>query len=529
MKKKTSVARVVLPASLKSAPKNAKPAGKVPPEERLQVTVRLRRKPSARTPKVEGKPLTRDEFRNAYGADPSDIEKVEDFANEHGLDVVQTSIAQRAVKLSGTVKAMQAAFGVQFKAYQIPKTKRTFRGRIGTISVPKDLANIVEGVFGLDNRPQAVPHFYVCPRTRDLKPSADAAKPMTPPQVAKLYNFPSNLSGSGQCIAIIELGGGFRAKDLTAYFKSLGIKKPKVTAVSIGGAHNEPDGPTKDANVEVMLDIEVAGAVAPGAKIAVYFAPNTDEGFLNALNAAIHDNVRNPSVVSISWGSAEARWTDQAKSDFDSACSDGATMGIAVTAAAGDHGAPDTDDPTEKRANVDFPASSPNVLACGGTRLIGDQTGITSETVWNNRDGWATGGGVSEFFDLPAYQKGVGVPNSSNPGGKVGRGVPDICGNADGETGFIVRVDGSNQAVGGTSAVAPLWAGLIALLNSGRSQPVGFITPKLYAIASSANALHDITDGDNGVNQVKGYKAKAGWDPCTGLGSPNGANLLASL
>jgi subtilase family serine protease len=109
---------------------------------------------------------------------------------------------------------------------------------------------------------------------------------MTPPQVAELYNFPSNLDGRGQCIAIIELGGGFRANDLTAYFKSLGIKKPTVTAVSIGGAHNEPDGPTKDANGEVMLDIEVAGAVAPGAKIAVYFAPNTDEGFLNALSAA---------------------------------------------------------------------------------------------------------------------------------------------------------------------------------------------------------------------------------------------------
>ena len=529
MKKTKSIARVVLPASRKNAPKNAKPAGKIPLDERLEVTVRLRRKPGARTPRVERKPLTREEFRDAYGADPADIEKVEEFANEHGLDVVQTSIAQRAVKVSGTAKAMQAAFGVQFKSYRIPKTKEAFRGRVGTVSVPKDLGNIVEGVFGLDNRPQAKPHFYICPKNRGLQPRADAAKPMTPPGVARLYNFPLNLDGSGQCIAIIELGGGFRAKDLTAYFKSLGIKKPKVAAVSVGGAHNEPDGPTKNANGEVMLDIEVAGAVAPGAKIAVYFAPNTDEGFLNALNAAIHDNVRNPSVISISWGSAEAGWTDQAKRDFDSACSDGATMGVTVTVAAGDHGAPDTDDPSENRANVDFPASSPNVLACGGTRLIGDQTGITSETVWNNRDGWATGGGVSEFFGPPVYQKGVGVPKSINPRGQVGRGVPDICGNADGETGYIVRVDGSAQVIGGTSAVAPLWAGLIALLNSGRAQPVGFVTPKLYALVSSAGALRDITEGDNGVNQVTGYKAKTGWDPCTGLGSPNGANLLAAL
>jgi kumamolisin len=529
MKKKKSAARVALPASHKTAPKGAKLAGKISPDERLEVTVRLRRKPGAGTPKVEGKPLTREEFRGAYGADPADIEKVEEFANEHGLDVVQSSIAQRAVRLSGTVEAMQAAFGVRFKAYRMTKTRQAFRGRTGTISVPKNLAGVIEGVFGLDNRPQARPHFRIRAAKKSFMARDSATKPMTPPQVAKLYNFPTSLDGSGQCIAIIELGGGFRSKDLTAYFKSLGIKKPNVTAVSVGGAHNEPDGPTKDANGEVMLDIEVAGAVTPGAKIAVYFAPNTDEGFLGALNAAVHDSARNPSVISISWGSSEANWTEQAKRDFDSACADGATMGVTVTVSAGDHGAPDTDDPTETRANVDFPASSPNVLACGGTRLIGDTTGITSETVWNSRDGWATGGGVSEFFGLPDYQKGVGVPKSINPGGKVGRGVPDVCGDADSETGYIIRVDGSNQVIGGTSAVSPLWAGLIALLNSKRTQPLGFITPKLYALKSSASAFRDIAEGDNGVNKVKGYKAKPGWDPCTGLGSPHGANLLAAL
>ena len=529
MKKKKTSARVSLPASKKAPPKDAKRVGQISPDERLEVTVRLRRKPGAGVPKSGAKPLTREQFRAAYGADPADVEKVEQFANEHGLDIVQSSISQRAVRLSGTVVAMQAAFGVQFRSYKTPQIKQAFRGRTGTISVPKELVKVIEGIFGLDNRPQACPHFHVRPIKKGLMPRADAAKPMTPPQVAKLYNFPPNLNGSGQCIAILELGGGFRAKDLTVYFKSLGIKKPNVTAVSVSGGHNEPDGPTKDANGEVMLDIEVAGAVAPGAKIAVYFAPNTDEGFLGALNAAIHDSVRNPLVISISWGSAEANWTDQAKSDFDSACADAAAMGITITASAGDHGAPDSDDPAEKRANADFPASSPNVLACGGTRLIGNATGISSETVWNSHDGWATGGGVSEFFALPAYQIGVGVPKSSNPGGKAGRGVPDICGNADSDTGFIVRVDGSSQVIGGTSAVSPLWAGLVAILNSGRPQPVGFITPKLYALKSSSNALRDITDGDNGVNNVTGYNAMAGWDACTGLGSPHGANLLAAL
>ena len=204
-------------------------------------------------------------------------------------------------------------------------------------------------------------------------------------------------------------------------------------------------------------------------------------------------------------------------------------MGITVTVAAGDHGAPDSDDPAEKRANVDFPASSPNVLACGGTRLIGNAMGITSETVWNNHDGWATGGGVSEFFAVPAYQAAVGVPKSINVRGKVGRGVPDISGNADGDTGYLIRVDGQTVPIGGTSAVAPLWAGLIALLNQGRPRPIGFITPKLYALNPAVQALRDITVGDNSVNKVKGYTGNAGWDPCTGLGSPDGAKLLKAL
>jgi kumamolisin len=522
-------ARVALPGSRKTALAGAVRAGKVPAAERLTVTVRVRHRVGAAAPRPAGAvPLSRDEFRAAHGASPADIQAVEDFANAHGLDVVQTSVSQRAVRLSGTVDAMQAAFGVRLARYEITKSKQTFRGRTGSINIPASLASIVEGVFGLDDRPQARPHFRVRP-VKKFKPQADAGKPMTPVQVARLYHFPANRNGAGQCIAILELGGGFRTKDLTAYFKSLGIKKPGVTAVSVSGGHNDPDGPSKDANGEVMLDIEVAGAVAPAAKIAVYFAPNTDDGFLNALTTAVHDNVRNPSVISISWGAAEAAWTEQAKRDFDSACADATVMGITVTVAAGDHGAPDTDDPGEKRANADFPASSPHVLACGGTRLVGKAAGIASKTAWNSRDGWATGGGVSEFFPLPAFQASAGVPRSLNPRGKVGRGVPDVSGNADSDTGYLVRVDGQTVPIGGTSAVAPLWAGLIALLNQGRPHFIGFLAPRLYALSAASHALRDITVGDNGVNSVTGYSAKAGWDPCTGLGSPNGAKLLASL
>jgi kumamolisin len=228
---KKRVDRVVLPNSGKSAPRRAKLlASKVSPAERVEVTVRLRRKAGAKTPLAGTTPLSREEFRDAYGADPAAVEKIEEFANAHGLDVVQTSVSQRAVRLSGTAEAMQKAFGVRFKSYQLTKDKARFRGRTGTISVPKDIADVIEGVFGLDDRPQARPHFRVRPALKGVRPRSDAAKPMTPLQVANLYNFPAGGMGCRQCIAILSLAVVPPA-DLTAYFKNLGIKKLVVSSV----------------------------------------------------------------------------------------------------------------------------------------------------------------------------------------------------------------------------------------------------------------------------------------------------------
>ena len=527
---KNKIARIALPASYKESPKSAKLIGKINVDERIEVTIRLRRKPGAGEPKPGKEALSREEFRANYGADPADQEKIELFAHEHGLDVVQSSIAQRSVRLSGTIAEMQAAFGTNLKSFQAGKVK--FRGRTGALSIPKQLDGIIEAVFGLDNRPHVRPQFHFVEKSqaRGIRAAGVASpKPMTPIEVSKLYNFPPNLDGSGQCIAILEFGGGYRAKDLATYFKSLGVKQPKVSAVSVLGGHNDPNGPSKDANGEVMLDIEVAGAVASGAKIVVYFAPNTDDGFIGALNAAIHDNVRKPSVISISWGGAESGSTQQSLLDYNSACADAAAMGITITCAAGDHGAADDEQPPNKRVNADFPASSPNVLACGGTQLIGQGGMIQSETVWNDRDGWATGGGVSEIFGLPTYQQTAGIPNSLNPGGKIGRGVPDVAGNADSQTGYITRVDGKDTIIGGTSAVAPLWAGLVAVLNQGLKKPVGFLNPKIYTLTANSGAFRDITAGDNVVPPAPGYSAQNGWDACTGLGSPNGVQLLNAL
>jgi kumamolisin len=251
----------------------------------------------------------------------------------------------------------------------------------------------------------------------------------------------------------------------------------------------------------------------------VYFAPNTDQGFIDAVTTAVHDTTHKPSVISISWGGPESSWTTQATTALDAACQAAAAVGVTITVACGDDGS--TDGGTGN--NVDFPASSPHVLACGGTTLEGSGTTISSEVVWNElaiSEG-ATGGGVSTLFALPAWQQNSGVPASTTSAG--GRGVPDVAGDADPSTGYQVRVDGQTSVIGGTSAVAPLWAGLIALANQQNGVAAGFVNPALYA-AGAKSAFRDITGGNNG-----GFSAGPGWDACSGQGSPKGAAIIALL
>jgi kumamolisin len=470
--------------------------------------------------------MRREEFAAAHGADPSDLEKVEEFAHENGLEVVEVNPAQRRVMVSGTVAALSTAFGVYLATYKHPRG--SYRGRVGHVHVPEDLAPIIEAVMGLDNRPQAQPHFRLFGEGGGpMRPLAGQIS-YTLPQLAQLYDFPAGLDGSGQCIAIIELGGGYRPTDLKKYFGHLGIALPNISNRSVDGGVNHPTTPDS-ADGEVMLDIEVAGAVAPGAKIVVYFAPNTDAGFLDAITSAIHDTINKPSVISISWGSAEANWTPQAMQAMDQAFQDAAAVGVTVCIAAGDNGS--ADGMTDGLLHADFPASSPHALGCGGTRLEGTGTTINNEVVWNEgQNGGATGGGISDVFDLPSWQVGANVPPSANPGGHIGRGVPDVAGNADPATGYQVLVDGQWSIIGGTSAVAPLWAGLIALLNQKLGQAVGYLNPVLYPLPSSAGAFRDITTGNNDISGQNGpYPAGPGWDACTGWGSPDGAKLLAAL
>ena len=453
---------------------------------------------------------TREAFADAFGAASADLEAVRAFAERAGLAVTDVDGARRRVELRASAGVLAAAFGATLYRYRRPDGT-IYRAQHGPVHLPGELSQIVTGVFGFDERPAAEPHF---------RPRKDAARVYTPVEVANAYAFPAEATGAGECIGLIELGGGFRTEDLDVYFSELARSTPVVTAVSIDGATNQPGAPG-GPDGEVMLDLEVAGAVAPGSRIAVYFAPNTDQGFLDAVSTAVHDTRNRPSVISISWGSAESTWSAQAMAEMDRAFAAAAAIGVSVTVAAGDNGS--SDGQSDGLAHVDFPASSPHALACGGTRLEAQGAVISSEVVWNDGPGLgATGGGVSAVFAVPSYQHGAGVPPSVNPGGQRGRGVPDVAGDADPDTGYRVLVDGEVLPIGGTSAVAPLWAGLIACLNQELGRPVGLLQPFLYG--PGVSSLHDITSGSNGA-----YRAGPGWDACTGLGSPDGSALAAAL
>ena len=515
--------RTVLPGSEKAAVAPAVAEKAAPLASKLTVSVIVRRKKPLKAAHTTGKQrLTRAQFRASHAADPAAVKVVRAFAKEFTLTVQPGTPApgRRTIKLTGTVANMQRAFGVALMHKTMDGV--TYRVREGSITLPSELTDYVVAVLGLDNRPQAEPHFRVAGEegisiAASIAQTGGFARPhaggnvsYTPVQVGQLYGFPAGATASNQTIGLIELGGGFKQVDITAYFKSLGQKTPKVVAVSVSGGKNSPTN-ANSADGEVMLDIEVAAAVARGARIIVYFAPNTDQGFIDAIATAIHDSTYNPSVISISWGSAEVNWTAQAMAALDAACQSAAALGITITVASGDNGS--SDGVTDGQNHVDFPASSSHVLSCGGTNLQGSGSTITAETVWNEQPrGGATGGGVSNVFALPTWQSSAGVPKPTNPAG--GRGVPDVSGDADPATGYTIRVDGKKLVIGGTSAVAPLYAGLLALANQQNGKSAGFINPVIYT-AKAKTAFRDITQGNNGS-----FSAGIGWDPCTGLGSP---------
>jgi kumamolisin len=530
-----------LAGSTRDLPSNAQAIGPLDPTEQIEVSVYLRDPAAGQDvgtasehAQQPGPRLTRAEYASAHQATAEDIAKIQNFAQQHHLTVGSVDPVGRKIVLSGAVSDMTSAFAVDLQRYQYDNV--TFRGRTGHVHVPTELEQVVTGVFGLDDRPQAKPLYRFQKAEKKSFPHQLVDQFRSPrvqqngyttPHVAQLYDFPTSLDGTGECIGLIELGGGYNTTDLTTYFQQLQLSAPDVVSVAVDGGSNSPTGDPGSADGEVVLDIEVAGSIAPKARIAVYFTPNTDRGFLDAITQAIHDTTNAPSVLSISWGGPESGWTSQAMQAMDQAFQTAATLGVTICCAAGDNGS--GDGVNDQEAHVDFPASSPNVLGCGGTTLNSANNTVSSEVVWNHlaTNNGATGGGISDEFGIPTWQNNAKVPTSINTNKRVGRGVPDVGGDADPQTGYQIYVDGQSMPIGGTSAVAPLWAGLIALFNQKIGKPVGFLNPFLYQNYQSlqqTKALRDITSGNNG-----GYKAGPGWDACTGLGTPDGTLLLDAL
>ena len=510
--------------------------GPADPGESFTVSIVLRRRPDG--PQVpdfsqyastsrQQRRLSGQDFAAKYGAADDDIANVVKFVTSHGLHVVATDAAARTVKASGTVAQISEAFRVPLRIYEHEVTPRaglapvreSYRGRDGVISVPRDLAPVIVGVFGLDNR-------RVTKRNNGDPPNT---APIPVATIPKLYNFPAN-SAAGQTIAIFS-EAGYVASDISATF---GGEPPTVTSIAVDASN---DG---TADAETTQDICIAAMSAPGANVAVYFTSYSEAGWVDLISRVIHPAAGDPTCQVLSSSFYVANGDDRPTLALDGVSSswlkavstyfqDAAIQNVTVCIASGDAGAQSKT--PDGKAHVQYPASDPWVLSVGGTS-IGNVSGTSfTEYAWNDDLG-ATGGGVSYFFAKPSYQDEAGVPASVNPGHRVGRGVPDVAGNASPYSGYSgIYVGGSPQAGAGTSASSPLWAGLIAVINAALGGPVGFLNPQLYELGSSVcrDVVSSGGPGNNSFAGTTGYPVGTGWDACTGWGSPNGAALLEAL
>jgi kumamolisin len=518
-----------LPGAVATGPTN--------PNAVIDVSVKVRRKKALQP--LTGRPktvMTRQQLADQYGAEAADMDKVVKAFKGFGLTAVESNAATRTVRLRGTAAAMEKAF--QVKLFSYAHADGDYRGRVGSVSVPAEVKDIVQGVFGLDNRQVARRRRQPVRDTRGHLASVPSAW-YIPSELASHYNFPPG-DGSGQTVGLLEFGGGYFPSDLKSFCTLAKIgSPPTVTAVSTDGtATDSRDG----AEGEVMLDIEVVAGTCPKAKIAVYFAQWTEQGWITALDAAVQDQTNDPGVVSVSWGNAEDTdiWTQQAMTQINETLQDAARIGMTVCIAAGDDGSSDA--VADGHAHVDFPSSSPFALSVGGT-TIPSKGETTPDIVWKEGDGLrsdnggSTGGGVSAVFPRPPWQEAIKIA-PINPGAITGRCVPDLAVNADWNASpYLLFVDGKPQPNGGTSAASPLVAGLLTRINSSRpaGKRVGYVTPVLYQAAPKSDitvgaaGCTDVSSGNNTTDKIGGFSAGPGYDAASGWGTPNGAKLAQAL
>lgn len=505
------------------------------PDDEVEVTITLSGPQLPAVDDVTGPAVAAETYAATYGADAADAATVKDELEKFGLQVYDVSLATRSLHARGTVQQLDSAFGVSLGIYEGHR-QDPFRGREGSISIPAALDGIVTGVFGLDDRRMA---------RRKTAPTQAGPAALAPVDFEARYQFPPG-DGTGQAIAIGEFGGAYFATDVQAFCQKYDRAVPAITPVSAGyplytaeQIQQMPEEKQKeilDDSGEVMMDVEIAAALCPAAGISVYFAPFNQKGWIDLINAVVGAQPT-PVALSISWGLAEDSpdWSSSAVQEVNQRLQAAAMLGITVCAAAGDDGA--GDQMQDGQAHVNFPATSPFVLAVGGTMLGGTPP---EEVVWweppgdrSQPGGGSTGGGVSTVFPRPAWQT-VQVP-SLNAGSIDGRVVPDVAALA-GPPYYDLIFQGADSPNGGTSAATPLWAALLARIAAGlpAADQLRFLTPLLYANAQNGqptgqSGCTDITSGNNNSPGVQGYVAGPGYDAVSGWGTPLGTELAQLL
>ncbi|HYA00830.1 MAG TPA: S53 family peptidase [Candidatus Binatia bacterium] len=508
--------------------------------ETIEVTLLLRENPEGPSlpetieaisalPPGQRRHLTREELAAAHGATPEDIERVSAWAGGAGLSVSGTDPVTRRVKLRGTVAQMEAAFRVGLESFETTPPGGggtiTYRDHRELVSIPSELSGIVEHVSGLSSRPIAKAHH------RAAEPERVTAT-FTPEQLAGIYQFPTVAGGGAGLtldIGIAELGG--RADQSVVSWFTKNNPGVQVVEDAVGGPLPNPD--PGGADVEVALDWQVVARAlleaAPKAtiRLVLRYGPNTEQGFADLWNSFATDPTYKFTGVSTSWGGAENGWTQGGAQAMDAAAQACLAQGIFHIVASGDDGASDSS--TDGKVYADHPASSPNALAAGGTKLTASGGKISAEVVWNEaaHSEGAGGGGVSMYFPVPSYQSANGISEKSLNTGTTGRSEPDMAADADPTTGYVVitGIDSSGNpqstTVGGTSAVAPLLTAGFTALSAVLGKPLGRLQDPAYALAKAGKGFHDVTKGNNAYpSGTKGYSAGKGFDVPSGWGSP---------
>jgi len=523
-----SASRVALPNTVTPAVARSQKVGDVAAAQDISVSVSLKLRNTAdldRFLAAVSKPgsaefgqyLTPEQFNARYGPTQASVDQVRSYLTAQGLSVSSVSANRQVVNAHGTAEQIAKAFGTHESSYVDPQQNRTFFSNDAAASVPASLADVVQGVSGLNN--------HTVRTTRIAKPNASTPNATPSGFGPAQYNGAYNLNkvgtdGTGVTVALWEFDG-YKSANLQTYDTQFGLSGPAVTTVSVDGANydSKPGG----GQGEVELDSEIVRGVAPKATQLVYEAPNSDQGEIDMAAKIVADN--RVSVISISWGSCEPDTTPSSMTAVDNSFKQAAAQGISVFSASGDDGSRDCTRSTSGSSvkAVDFPASSPHQTGVGGTNLKVSSNTYSSESAWST-----AGGGVSTQFSKPSWQTGTGVSGTM-------RTVPDVSSNADPASGFAIYTQGSSsagwQVYGGTSAAAPLWSGYAALFNqkakAAGKAVLGEANPKLYALANSTSygtSFHDVTSGAN-----QDFSTKTGYDQVTGWGTPVADALTTAL